>query len=120
MKNKVKDVTADDDDDKQEIDEQKCIDIIIECNNQTMTYKFSNNTELWTAKLFTKLGNAIKSHFNLCGEFVIYHKANNAELEDIDDIKDEYEAQQDDCNFVNLHLVIELTESPSTKQISKV
>ena len=119
--NQDKEVTeTHDDDDKKEVDETENINVTIKFNNDTMTHIISKNTDSWTEKSFEKLQIAIKSHFNLSHKFIIRDKLNKEELEDIDDIKDEYEAQQDDVNFANLHLVIELTETPSTKQISKV
>ena len=86
------------------------IELLIHYKKEYFSYDLSTDLESWTDELYDELKNAIKSHFNISKEFQIYDKANEVELGDIDDIKDEYESCETDDDFKNvlqLNIIIE-------------
>ena len=67
-----------------------------------MSYRLNEDTESWNNTIFDKLTTKIKSHFKLNGEIII--KYENNELDDHDDLRDEYVACKDEPDFYMLHL----------------
>ena len=64
-----------------------------------MSYELNGNIHSWNDQLYQQLRADIKSHFNISGDFIIFDINNEVELEDIDDIKDEFESHETDDNF---------------------
>ena len=61
--------------------------------------------------MYIQLQNDIKSNFNLQQLFTINNQSGEVEMDDIDDLINEYQAHEDDDNFTILHLTI-ITQTP--------
>ena len=91
---------------------QQFLNVLIHHNNHTMTYLLDKDINTWTVNTYHQLYNDIKSHLKLDNIlFSILDETKEIEMDDIDDLIEEYQSREDDPNFNTLHLNI-ITATP--------
>jgi len=79
------------------IGDAESINVVVGFRGKKMQYRLHKDVIAWNDDTFTKLRNAAERHFSLNAtstftEFSIYNEANEVELEDVQDLKNEFEA----------------------------
>lgn len=95
-------------DDSKAPDEMGGVQVIIHYGDKKINKLWNNDPELWTDSDLDQLRGEIKICFNLKG-FTIWNKDNDIEIDEVDDIRGEYESDE---SSKTLHLNIKEDSAP--------
>ena len=92
--------------DDYQYEEKPKYQVVIHCNNQQFKCKFDDDPEEWDDEEFETLTAAIANRFNISGSFEMFTKDSNVDIDDIECIKNEFDALQQGHT---IHLIIKVT-----------
>ena len=90
----------------QSIGTNESVQLIIHYNDKSMQCQLNKDKDSWDTETYNKLISAIKTHFNIMGDLIMKHQKNGNELDDDDDLRDEYQRLEVDPNFDAFHIEI--------------